>query len=193
MPNSHRAAKSHERTGTKREGTTTDMTNMEVSDDSYEPVRGERTVVRLRAPETTTIEEFHQSLENKSDQLVSQTRKLKHAVQRFYPDAWKVVEAALAVVATGLLADNDKCIALILVGLSGVGKTLPLSCIMPGKTDKLYERFYRSDKFTAASFVSHRADQNKEQLGEIDLLPRIKDKTLVTPELTPLFRGKLDE
>jgi hypothetical protein len=145
---------------------------------------------RIPAP----IELFYQSLDTEGAPLVSGLRKLKHTVERFYPKAWKTVEAGLAAVATGLLADNDKCIALILIGLSGVGKTLPLDCIMPDESEaELYERFYRSDRFTAASFVSHRADVKEKQLEQIDLLPRIKGKTLITPELAPLFRGKREE
>lgn len=156
---------------------------------------GESGRLPVYGPIAKPVEEFNRTLETNDGGLVGQIRRLKRQVERCYPGAWEPLQAALAVVAAGSLADNDKCIALILMGLSGVGKTLPLSCIMPDETDdkETYEQFYRSDKFTAASFVSHRADRSKKQLGEIDLLPRIKDKTLVTPELAPLFRGKRDE
>ena len=49
---------------------------------------------------------------------------------------------------------------------------------------------YFTDKFTAKSFVSHSATVLKDKLTEVDLLPRIKDKILLTPELSPLFTGK---
>ena len=52
---------------------------------------------------------------------------------------------------------------------------------------------YYTDKFTAKSFVSHSATVAKEKLGEVDLLPRIKDKILLTPELSPLFTGKEED
>ena len=52
---------------------------------------------------------------------------------------------------------------------------------------------YFIDKFTAKSFVSHSATVAKEKLSEIDLLPRIKDKILLTPELSPLFTGKEED
>ena len=51
---------------------------------------------------------------------------------------------------------------------------------------------YFSDKFTAKSFVSHSANVAKDKLSEIDMLPMIKDKILLTPELSPLFTGKDD-
>ena len=53
---------------------------------------------------------------------------------------------------------------------------------------------YYTDKFTAKSFVSHSATVPKEKLtSEVDLLPRIKDKVLLTPELSPLFTGKEED
>ena len=53
---------------------------------------------------------------------------------------------------------------------------------------------YYTDKFTAKSFVSHSATVPKDKLtSEVDLLPRIKDKVLLTPELSPLFTGKEED
>jgi hypothetical protein len=61
---------------------------------------------------------------------------------------------------------------------------------------ELFEKWiysYYTDKFTAKSFVSHSATVSKEKLEEVDLLPRIKDKILLTPELSPLFTGKEED
>jgi hypothetical protein len=44
----------------------------------------------------------------------------------------------------------------------------------------------RVDDFTPASFVSHAANRKKSQLESIDLLPRVKDKVMLTKELAPL-------
>lgn len=52
---------------------------------------------------------------------------------------------------------------------------------------------YFTDKFTAKSFVSHSATVAKDKLSEVDMLPRIKDKILLTPELSPLFTGKEED
>jgi hypothetical protein len=52
---------------------------------------------------------------------------------------------------------------------------------------------YRSDKFTPASFVSQAANRTAKDLQGVDLLPRIKGRVLLTPELAPIFRGKEDE
>lgn len=121
--------------------------------------------------------------------LRDETRKLKEAVSNCYPDLWPLLEAALAVTAIGLMRDNAKCTALIFVGPPSVGKTTPLMWLA-GSRD---ERFYRSDKFTPASFVSHQANQKKGNLQEKDLLPRIKGKVLLTPEMATYFHGKREE
>ena len=52
---------------------------------------------------------------------------------------------------------------------------------------------HRVDTFTPASFVSHAANKKRNQLSAIDLLPKIKDKTMLTKELSPLFRGDFKE
>jgi hypothetical protein len=52
---------------------------------------------------------------------------------------------------------------------------------------------YVSDNFTPAAFVSHAANVARKELDAIDLLPRIRHKVLITPEMAPVFRGKEDE
>ena len=52
---------------------------------------------------------------------------------------------------------------------------------------------YRSDKFTPASFVTHSARATAKRLAKADLLPKIRYKILLTPELSTIFRGKPDE
>ena len=45
----------------------------------------------------------------------------------------------------------------------------------------------------AAAFVSHAAQRTKGDLEKIDLLPRIRHKILITPELASVFRGDKKE
>ena len=52
---------------------------------------------------------------------------------------------------------------------------------------------YYTDKFTARAFVSHSANVPKEKLVEIDMLPQIQNRILLTPELSALFTGKDDD
>jgi hypothetical protein len=46
--------------------------------------------------------------------------------------------------------------------------------------------------FSAKSFVSHTTAVSREILAQIDLLPKIKDKCFLTPELAPTFAAKDD-
>jgi hypothetical protein len=121
---------------------------------------------------------------------------LRTTVASHLPELWPAVSVGLATCATLLLAENANPTALIYVGGPSTGKTTVASMFegatitVQGKPQPLC---YRSDKFTPAAFVSQAANRTSEELKNVDLLPRIKDKVLLTPELAPIFRGKDDE
>jgi len=110
---------------------------------------------------------------------------------------WTAVDLALATCATLLLAENTNPTAVILVGGPSTGKTT-VATMFEGvmvcmKADgPLIPLCERSDKFTPASFVSQAANLTAQQLAGVDLMPKIKDKVLLTPELAPIFRGDDD-
>jgi hypothetical protein len=52
--------------------------------------------------------------------------------------------------------------------------------------------FY-TDSFSAKSFVSHNTNVKKDKLPEIDLLPKIRNKLFLTPELSPTFTKRDDD
>jgi hypothetical protein len=121
-------------------------------------------------------------------------QRVEAVVVQHFPEALDPLKAALAVAAVGFLKDNRQPTSLILTGRSGAGKTLVVTLITPRMDDAiLAKHFYRSEKFTAASFVSNKADVSKALLKDIDLLPRLKDKTLLTKELSPVLSGNRDE
>ena len=99
--------------------------------------------------------------------------------------AWPATNATLAAAATLLIEDNANPAALILEGSASSMKTTILDFYSGAEP-----LAYRSDKFTPKSFVSHHAAAKKEKLADVDLLPRIRHKVMVTPELAPLFRGR---
>ncbi len=117
---------------------------------------------------------------------------VKAVVEQHFPDLWPATEAALSTCATLLLADNSNPVTLILCGAASSGKTTIIN-MFEGVNVMGNPLMYRSDKFTAAAFVSHSAQATSERLQKIDLLPKIKNKVLLTPELSTLFRGKPDE
>lgn len=81
--------------------------------------------------------------------------------------------------------------------------TLPLAVIVLGAPSSLktqgielfrkWPTTYYTDNFSARSFVSHNTSVTREQLEEIDLLPKIKNKIFLTPELAPTFASKDDD
>ncbi|HNP84263.1 MAG TPA: hypothetical protein PKN47_22600 [Nitrospira sp.] len=117
---------------------------------------------------------------------------VRQVLNQHFPDLWPAVEAGLSTSATLLLGDNSNPVTLILCGASGCGKSTATN-MFDGVKIQGNPFTYRSDKFTTASFVSHSAQATREQLQEVDLLPKIKNKVLLTPELSPIFRGKADE
>ena len=113
--------------------------------------------------------------------------KVRNTVEECFPGLWSAVEAALATCAALFLKDNSNPPALVFVGPPSSSKTTVLEMFAR------HDLCYVSDSFTPASFVTHAASVEREALKDIDLLPRIQGKVLVTPELAPVFRGKEHE
>ncbi|MDA2924123.1 hypothetical protein MYX65_05615 [Acidobacteria bacterium AH-259-L09] len=113
-------------------------------------------------------------------------------VKGVYPTLVGALTANLATVGILCFQDYTQPVSLINVGNSGCGKTTVLDLIMPDR-ESTQEVLFRCDNFTPASFVSHATNVKKRQLKEIDLLPKIENKTLVTKELAPVFRGNKDD
>ena len=113
--------------------------------------------------------------------------EVRKTVDQHFPLLWPAVEAGLSVCATLLLKDNANPTALIYVGPASAGKTTVASmfdeAVNEGEKLDEVKLVYRSDQFSPAAFVSHSATATREDLDKIDLLPRIKDRVLLTPEL----------
>lgn len=106
---------------------------------------------------------------------------VKGVVLANFPRAWLPLEAALATVAQLLLKDQSACAALTFQGAPASEKTTILSFLYGNSL------VHHVDGFTPKAFVSHMSSVKEEELQELDLLPKIKDKVLIVPELAPLF------
>jgi hypothetical protein len=139
-------------------------------------------------------------MENYSDALTKEYVSLDQSligdvqatVSRFFPKLWPAVEVGLSTCATLLLSDNVNPVAVIYVGPPSTGKTTVVN-MFDGALVNGDLLSYRSDKFTPAAFVSSAANVSRDELEKVDLLPRIKHKVLLTPEMSTIFRGKQDE
>ena len=150
--------------------------------------------VKPSDPKTGSTEELVTRLGDQEQALASLAKKravLSSLVQRHFPKLKPAVDLALAVCATLLLKDNANPTAVVFVGPPSAGKSTVLE--MFGDATVNGEILcYVSDSFTPASFVSQAANVAAADLKEVDLLPRIRHKILVTPELAPTFRGNED-
>ncbi|MCD4666709.1 hypothetical protein K8R47_02770, partial [archaeon] len=113
-------------------------------------------------------------------------KELKEVVEKNFPEMWLPTSACLSVIATLKLKDLSDPVGLNLQGAPSSTKTTILSFFydINGIT-------YKTDNFTPKSFVSH-ANIGDKELLKIDLLPKIKNKTVIVPELAPIF-GKRKE
>ncbi len=117
---------------------------------------------------------------------------MRATVQKHFPEYWESVEVGLSASATLLLSDITTCTALIYVGPASAGKTTIVGMFTEAEMNGM-PLTHLSDGFTPAAFVSHAAQRTKGDLEKIDLLPRIRHKILITPELASVFRGDKKE
>jgi predicted transcriptional regulator len=107
-------------------------------------------------------------------------------IMKNFPHLWSYAEVCASTVAV-LLIEDTQPVALVLQGVPGSGKTTTLNFF------KSFPHSHATDRFTPKSFVTHVAQKKPKELKKIDLLPRIKDKTLITPDLNTIFGAKADE
>jgi len=130
-------------------------------------------------PLTLSEEEYQRGIEQSRKSLIE-------TVEKHFPERSFVLLICLAVKAQLLIEHITQPFALWLLGNPSTKKTTILELV-----DSLGES-YLTDKFTPKSFVSHSANVKKNELKDIDLLPKIKGKVFITPELAPLITGNED-
>lgn len=127
--------------------------------------------------EVISIEEWQSSLEHSLFDL-------KSTVDRNFPNLWETLEFALAIRNILHIKECTLPFSGIILGPPSSMKTLAIELFR--NTNNI---FY-SDNFSPKSFVSHSTSIKKEELAEVDLLPKLKNKFFLTPELGPIFSKK---
>jgi hypothetical protein len=107
-------------------------------------------------------------------------------IDEFDKRTWHVIETVMSAHATLLIDGIEGCFGLIIVGPSGCGKS---TALRPFEAVGIQPQFYRSDDITPASFVSHDASKSEDELQRDDLLPKIKHRTVLNPEMANWFGG----
>jgi len=128
------------------------------------------------------------AVEPKTTRTEPNLQEVKEVVTAdFGSDVWFVTDACLSVVATLLLKDVVNPTGLNLIGPPASSKTTILSFFynIPGIV-------YKTDNFTPKAFVSHATNVKQKDLPKVDLLPKIRHRVMIVPELAPVF-GKRKE
>jgi hypothetical protein len=124
------------------------------------------------------------TFEQWSNTLTEKHQKLNDKINEYFPEISLELDFILSIKIILNIED-------ITLPFMGIVFAVPSS--MKTKVIEILRKWhysYFTDKFTPKSFVSHSATVAKDKLKDVDLLPRIKDKILLTPELSPLFTGK---
>lgn len=118
--------------------------------------------------------------------LIEKYQNLKNISNENLRGLWDSLEFELSVFKILNIKDCTLPFAGILLSPPSTLKTVGLQLFR-----KVPNTFY-TDNFSARAFVSHSTTVKKAELENIDMLPRMKNKFFLTPELSPIF-GKKDE
>jgi hypothetical protein len=115
-------------------------------------------------------------------------QKLYDTIKDTMPEIWPGLEFVLSILR---ILSIEKC-TLPFIGII-LGRPSSYKTVIISLLKKWPFAFY-TDNFTARSFVSHSTSvRSREELEEIDLLPKIKDRLFLTPELSPMFTTKEED
>jgi hypothetical protein len=128
----------------------------------------------------TTYEKWQELVAKKYDILRS-------VVLRHHPEAWIFLEFSLAVKSILHIEEFTLPFMGVILAVPSSTKTLVIQLF------KKYPGSFYTDSFTASSLVSHNSALSEEQLQKVDMLPKIKGKLVLTPELAPVFTAKEDD
>lgn len=136
------------------------------------------------------IEELRKTKISQEEWLTKLSDKheaLFNIVNKNISNLWPLIEFALSIKSILNIKDCSLPFAGIILGPPSSLKTTVIELF------RGWPQTYYTDNFSAKSFVSHSTAVTREQLTEIDMLPKIKNKLFLTPELAPTFSSKDDD
>jgi hypothetical protein len=116
--------------------------------------------------------------------LKEKYQNLQQLVNKNLPSLWLSLELELSILRILNIQDCTLPFAGIVLGRPSSLKTVGIELFR-----KSHHTYY-TDNFSAKAFVSHSTAVPREELVEIDMLPKIKNKCFLTPELAPTFAAK---
>lgn len=144
--------------------------------------------------ETIRTENFVQNSGRKNGQidwsyqeLLRRYEHLRDVTMENIPHLWPALEFALSIKTILNIKGCTLPFIGIILGPASSNKTVAIEAFR-----ETNNAFY-TDNFSAKSLVSHISGMSEEQLRKIDLLPRLKNKFFLTPELGPMFSLREDD
>lgn len=114
-------------------------------------------------------------------------QNLKQITESKIPGLWLPLEFAIAI----RCILNIKNITLPFIGII-LGPPSSLKSVAVDMPKHARDTF-PTDSFSPKAFVSHNSNMTEEELQEMDMLPKIKNKLFLVSELAPLFTAKDEE
>jgi hypothetical protein len=127
-----------------------------------------------------SLEEWQQTRQQKYEAL-------HKVVYENIPSVWLPLEFTLSVKCILNITDITLPFAGIILGAPSTHKTVSLTML------NIWPQTFYTDSFTSRSLVSHSTAVSKEELEDIDMLPRWKHKLVLLPELAPIFTARDDD
>jgi hypothetical protein len=118
------------------------------------------------------------------NQVNEKYKNLENTVNRIYPNTWSIIQFIIAVKTILNIEGNKLPFLGILIAIPSSLKTTFMNYF------RIYDHTFYSDSFTPNSLISHNSALTEEQLKNVDMIPKMKDKLVLTPELAPLFTAK---
>ena len=119
--------------------------------------------------------------------ILEKRQILEDTIKKNIPHLWESIQLITAVKCILNIQDCTLPLIMILLGAASSLKTVPIEMF------RRQPNTYYTDSFSAKAFVSHSTAVKKQDLPDIDMLPKIKDKLFLAPELSPLFTKKDDD
>jgi hypothetical protein len=120
--------------------------------------------------------------------LTSRVERLRSVISENMPGVWDGLEFELSTLRISNIADCTLPFIGIILGRPSGYKTVIVDRL------KDWPFTFHTDKFSPRSWITHTsALETEEDLQRVDMLPKVKDRHFLTPELAPLFTSRDDE
>jgi hypothetical protein len=118
-------------------------------------------------------------------QQVQRYHNLKNIIQEKMPEIWLGLEYGLSIMQILKIQGCTLPFIGIILGRPSSYKTVIIELF------RSYPNTFYTDNFTARSFVTHSTSvESEEELEQLDLIPKIRNRLFLTPELSPMFTTK---